>query len=169
MAGDDQMDPAFLPMLLDPIIDEEIGYTKGNRLTSLEAMKSMSPFRRFGNFILTFMTKISSGYWNISDPQNGYTAISKRALEKLNLDEIYPSYGYCNDILVKMNVVDVKVRDVAIPARYGNEKSKIKYSRYITKLSWLLLKNYLWRLKMKTSTQIGIFHSENPKTLLQDE
>ncbi len=83
------------------------------------------------------------------DPQNGYAAISRQALTTIELDEIYPKYGYCNDILVKLNVFDLRVKDVPIPARYGSEKSKIKYGRYIMKVSWLLFRNFLYRLKMK--------------------
>lgn len=149
MAGDNQMDPNYIQALVDPIIDGVAEYTKGNRLTSIKSMKGMSLFRRTGNFILTFLTKVASGYWDISDPQNGYTAVSNRVLRILKLDDVYPSYGYCNDLLVKMNVLNVKVKDVNIPARYGNEKSKIKYTRYIYKLSWLLLRNWFWRLKVK--------------------
>jgi glycosyltransferase involved in cell wall biosynthesis len=156
MAGDNQMDPKYITSLLDPIIEGKAGYTKGNRLTSIKSMKGMSLFRRTGNIILTYLTKISSGYWNVTDPQNGYTAVSGNVLKNLSLDEIYPSYGYCNDLLVKMNVLNIKVLDVDIPARYGNEKSKIKYSRYIFKLSWLLLKDMFWRLKIKYVFSVNI-------------
>ena len=90
MAGDNQMDPAFLPHLLDPIIDGKCDYTMGNRLASPEYRKSMSRWRLTGNAILTMLTKIASGYWSMMDPQNGYTAITTRALERMNLDEIYP-------------------------------------------------------------------------------
>jgi hypothetical protein len=95
------------------------------------------------------LTKISSGYYDVRDPQNGYAAISREALTTIELDKIYPKYGYCNDILVKLNVFNLRVKDVPIPARYGNEKSKIKYGQYIVKVSWLLIGNFLYRLKMK--------------------
>jgi hypothetical protein len=81
--------------------------------------------------------------------QNGYTAISNRALERINPDTINPWYGYCNDLLTKLNVFGFKVKDVVMPAKYGNEKSKIRYGRYMFKVSWLLLKDFIWRLKMK--------------------
>jgi glycosyltransferase involved in cell wall biosynthesis len=149
MAGDNQMDPAYLPDLLEPIIEGRADYTKGNRLLNPEYRKGMSKWRFFGNSILTFLTKIASGYWQVIDPQNGYTAISRRALERIDLDSIYPWYGYPNDILVKLNVYGFRVIDVPHPARYGREKSKIKYSRYILKVSWLLLRDFFWRLKMK--------------------
>lgn len=149
MAGDNQMDPAFLPALLDPIVDGKCDYTMGNRLISPEYRKGMSKWRFFGNSILTFLTKMASGYWQMMDPQNGYTAISGRALERIGLDGIYPRYGYCNDLLVKLNVWGFRVVNVPHPARYGRETSGIKYSTYIFRVSRLLLKDFLWRLKMK--------------------
>jgi glycosyltransferase involved in cell wall biosynthesis len=149
MAGDNQMDPEYIPHLLKPIINGEAHYTKGNRLISPEYRRGMSKWRFTGNALLTFLTKLASGYWQIMDPQNGYTAISAGALKTLDLDKIYTYYGYCNDILVKLNVYGFKVLDVNIPARYGDEKSKIRYINYILKVSSMLLANFFWRLKMK--------------------
>jgi glycosyltransferase involved in cell wall biosynthesis len=149
MAGDNQMDPKYLPALLDPIVDDKVDYAKGNRLLSPEFRMGMSKWRTLGNTILTFLTKMASGYWQLMDPQNGYTAISTKALKKINPDSIYPWYGYCNDLLVKLNVFGFKIADVIMPAKYGTEKSKIKYGRYIFKVSWLLLSDFFWRLKMK--------------------
>ena len=149
MAGDNQMDPAVMPSLVTPIIENKAEYTKGNRLLSPTFRKGMSRWRFVGNTMLTFLTKFSSGYWKLMDPQNGYTAVSRRALERLNLDTIYPRYGYCNDLLVKMNVFGFRVMDVEMPARYGREQSKIQYGSYIWRVSWLLLKGFLYRLRMK--------------------
>jgi len=149
MAGDNQMDPAFLPKLLDPIVDGKADYTVGNRLINPEFRRGMSRWRFAGNAALTLLTKIASGYWQLVDPQNGYTAISRRALETIPLDAIYPRYGYCNDILVRLNVYGFRVMNIPHPARYGLERSSIKYSSYILRLSGLLLKDFLWRLKTK--------------------
>lgn len=149
MAGDNQMDPAYLPALLDPIVEGRADYTKGNRLINEAYRKGMPAWRSFGNSILTFLTKIASGYWQMMDPQNGYTAISVKALAELPLDSIYQGYGYCNNLLVWLNIHNMTVRDVAIPARYGREKSKIRYSTYIPRVSKLLLGNFLFRLKTK--------------------
>jgi glycosyltransferase involved in cell wall biosynthesis len=149
VAGDNQMDPKYLPYLLDPIVWKMADYTKGNRLVRPELREGMSPWRSFGNSLLTYITKLSSGYYEMIDPQNGYTAISRRALQKVDLDGIYPWYGYLNDLLAKLNVAGCKIMDVIIPARYGNEKSKIHYGIYILKVSWLLGKTFLWRLYMK--------------------
>ena len=149
MAGDNQMDPAFLPKLLDPIVDGKADYTVGNRLINPEFRRGMSRWRFAGNAALTLLTKIASGYWQLVDPQNGYTAISRRALETIPLDAIYPRYGYCNAILVRLNVYGFRVMNIPHPARYGLERSSIKYSSYILRLSGLLLKDFLWRLKTK--------------------
>jgi len=149
MAGDNQMRATYLPDLLRPIIAREADYSKGNRLTRLNHTKGMSKWRLFGNFTLTLLTKIASGYWKIGDPQNGYTAITREALKRIDLDNVYPRYGYPNDMLVKLNVAGCKVVDVPIPAIYGTEKSKIKYSVFITKVSPLLLRGFIWRLKTR--------------------
>jgi glycosyltransferase involved in cell wall biosynthesis len=149
MAGDNQMDPRYLPGLLDPIVWKMADYTKGNRLIHHTLRKGMSPWRSFGNSLLTYITKMSCGYFEMIDPQNGYTAISRQTLSQLNLDDIYPRYGYLNDLLAKMNVLGCRIMDVVIPARYGEEKSKIQYGSYTVKVSWLLFKTFLWRLWMK--------------------
>lgn len=149
MAGDNQMDAKHLPELLAPIIQGKADYAKGNRLSRFEHRRGMSNWRFFGNWLLTLLTKIASGYWGIRDPQNGYTAITREALKRIDLDRVYPRYGYCNDLLVKLNVAGCKVVDVPIPARYGKEKSKIKYSLYVTSVSPLLLRCFLWRLRMR--------------------
>jgi glycosyltransferase involved in cell wall biosynthesis len=149
MAGDNQMDPFQLLKLLDPLIEGAADYCKGDRLSRSELTKGMSKWRRTGNVILTRLTRVSSGYWTLQDPQNGYTAINRETLTHLDLDKIYPRYGYCNDLLAKLNVLGAKVRDVQIPARYGDEKSKIKYGSYIRKVSLLLLRNFFWRITRK--------------------
>ncbi len=149
MGGDGQMDPDILYKFLDPIVEDEADYTKGNRLLYKEFREGMSKWRFFGNSILTFLTKIASGYWKTMDPQNGYTAISQYALENTGIEDMYEYYGYCNDLLVKLNAKGMRVADVAMPAVYGDEESSIKYSSYIRKVSGMLLQNFLWRLKVK--------------------
>ncbi|MFP8890748.1 glycosyltransferase [Natrialbaceae archaeon A-CW2] len=149
MGGDGQMDPDILYKFLDPIVEDEADYTKGNRLLYKEYRQGMSKWRFFGNSILTFLTKIASGYWKTMDPQNGYTAISHYALENVGIENLYEYYGYCNDLLVKLNAKGMRVADVAMPAIYGDEESSIKYSTYIRKVSGMLLRNFLWRLKVK--------------------
>jgi glycosyltransferase involved in cell wall biosynthesis/CheY-like chemotaxis protein len=150
MAGDNQMDPAYLPAFLDPIIKRKADYAVGNRLQGPEFRKNMTRWRFFGNALLTLLTKIASGYWQLMDPQNGYTAISRRALERIDPNNIYPRYGYCNDILVRLNTYSFKAVNVNHPARYNiGEVSGIRYRTYILRLSRLLSKDFLWRMKEK--------------------
>ncbi len=147
--GDGQMDLSYMSKLLDPIVEEEADYAKGNRLLYKEYRQEMPAFRFFGNAILTFLTKIASGYWKTMDPQNGYTAISHYALDNVGIEAMYEYYGYCNDLLVKLNAKGMRVADVAMPAVYGEEESSINYTTYIRKVSVMLLQNFLWRLKTK--------------------
>jgi glycosyltransferase involved in cell wall biosynthesis len=150
MAGDNQMDPVYLPQFLDPIINRQADYSVGNRLQSTDYSKGMPPWRFFGNALLTLLTKIASGYWQLMDPQNGYTAISRRAIERLDPNKIYPRYGYCNDILVKLNAYGFRAVNINHRARYNiGEKSGIRYRTYIFRLSRLLFRDFLWRLKEK--------------------
>ena len=147
--GDGQMDPGYIPKLLDPIVSGEADYAKGNRLLRREYRQEMPRFRFVGNSILTFLTKIASGYWKTVDPQNGYTAISREALESIGPESIYEYYAYLNDILVRLNTQEMRVADVAMPDKYGDEESSINYPTYIRKVSGMLLGDFLWRLKVK--------------------
>lgn len=149
MAGDDQMDPKELHKLLDPIIDNKADYTKGNRFYWRNSLKGMGKWRIFGNSILTLLNKISSGYWNVSDPQNGYTAINREALNRIPLNSIFQGYLFENDMLVKLNAFDLRVHDIPIPARYGEERSTIRYGNFIVIGLWVMFKDFLWRMKIK--------------------
>jgi glycosyltransferase involved in cell wall biosynthesis len=149
MAGDGQMRPEMLKRIIQPVVDGRADYTKGNRLSTPGFREGMSAWRSFGNWLLTFLTKVASGYWGMVDPQNGYTAISGRALSKLDIEDVYDDYGFANALLVRLNVHDMRVADVTMPAVYGDEQSTIRYSTFIPKLSALLLWSFLWRLKRK--------------------
>jgi len=150
MAGDAQMDPDDLPNLLEPVLMGQVDYTKGNRLFTGSAWQVIPKVRYLGNSYLSLLTKIASGYWHVADSQSGYTVINLRALEILDLDRIYKRYGMPNDILVKLNVFNFKVRDIAVKPVYNiGEKSMIKLRKVVITLSWLLLKDFLYRLKEK--------------------
>jgi glycosyltransferase involved in cell wall biosynthesis len=150
MAGDGQMDPDDLTKLLDPIIDEDVDYAKGNRLFTGEAFKKIPKIRYFGNSVLSLLTKIASGYWHIADSQCGYTAINKKALQLVDWSRMYRRYGQPNQLLVMLNILSLRVRDVPVRPVYGiGEKSGIKLRKIIFTMSYLLLKNFLWRLKEK--------------------
>ncbi len=150
MAGDGQMDPGDLPAILDPIVNDEVDYSKGNRLFTGEAYKKIPKVRYFGNATLSFFTKIASGYWHVADSQTGYTAINKKALHLINWDQMYKRYGQPNDILVRLNVYDMKVRDVPVKPLYNiGEVSGIKVRKVIFTISWLLMTLFFWRMKEK--------------------
>lgn len=125
MAGDAQMDPAFLPQLLDPIASGKAEFTKGNRFYGKGSFAGMPRHRIVGNIAMSFLTKAASGYWNLFDPQNGYTAISRSALERLPLTKISRRYEFENDILINLNILRIAAIDVPIPAVYGEEVSGI--------------------------------------------
>jgi glycosyltransferase involved in cell wall biosynthesis len=150
MAGDGQMDAADLPAVLDPVVSGEVDYSKGNRLFTGEAYQKIPKVRYFGNAALSFFTKIASGYWHVADSQTGYTAINKKALHLINWDKMYKRYGQPNDILVRLNVYNLKVRDVPVNPLYNiGEVSGIKIRKVIFTISWLLLSLFLWRMKEK--------------------
>ncbi len=148
MAGDDQMRPKHLPDLLDPIVEGKTEFTKGNRLKK-GFWKGMSSFRLFGNKLLSLLNKIVSGYWGISDPQNGYIGISIDFIKRMDLESMYRGYAFENDFMIKANVVNVRMQNVDIPAYYGDEQSKIKYGPFIISTSWHLFKSYFWRFWKK--------------------
>jgi glycosyltransferase involved in cell wall biosynthesis len=150
MAGDAQMDPADLPAILDPVIEGRLDYAKGNRLFTGDAWGQIPRWRYLGNAALSLLTKIASGYWHVADSQSGYTAISLKVLETIDLDQIYKRYGMPNHLLVMLNIYNFRVGDVTIQPVYGiGEKSGIKPFSITLKLSFLLLKWFLWRMKEK--------------------
>ncbi|MFH1626169.1 MAG: glycosyltransferase family 2 protein [Pseudomonadota bacterium] len=147
MAGDGQMDPHDLTRVIEPIANGEVDYTKGNRLFRGESWELIPHYRYIGNSFLSLSTKIASGYWHIADSQSGYTGISLRALKRVNLDSIYKRYGMPNDLLIKLNIHDFKVRDVSVRPIYNQgEKSNIKLWRVIPAISWLLTKGFFKRM-----------------------
>ena len=150
MAGDGQMDPADLPRILDPIVEGKADYSKGNRLFYGDAWNMIPHYRYLGNSTLSLFTKIASGYWHLADSQSGYTAISQVALNRIDIDAIYKSYGMPNDLLIKLNQHDFRVKDVHIrPVYHIGEKSGIKLRRVIPRISWILFKGFWKRLFFK--------------------
>jgi glycosyltransferase involved in cell wall biosynthesis len=150
MAGDGQMDPAHLPLLLDPVVSGEVDYTKTNRLLSGNAFSKMPAGRYYGNAMLSMLTKIASGYWHIADSQSGYTAINKKALRLVNWDKMYKRYGQPNDLLVLLNIFNLKVRDIYTEPLYDvGENSKLSIPGVMFTIPFLLFKRFLYRLKEK--------------------
>jgi glycosyltransferase involved in cell wall biosynthesis len=150
MAGDNQMDPDELEELALPVVRGELDYAKANRLFTGSAWTLIPRNRYLGNAMLSFLTKIASGYWHVADSQAGYTVLSLRVLRLLDLDHIYSSYGFPNDMLVHLNVWNARVRDFPSRPIYGvGERSGIRLRRVVPRISWLLTKGFFWRLREK--------------------
>jgi glycosyltransferase involved in cell wall biosynthesis len=147
MNADNQMDPEELREIALPVVRDEVDYTKANRLFTGEAWQLIPHYRYLGNAMLSLLTKFASGYWHIADSQAGYTAINRRMLELLDLENVYPRYGYPNDMLVHLNVWSARVRDVPSRPIYGiGEKSGIRLRSVVPRISWLLMKGFFWRM-----------------------
>ena len=150
MAGDAQMDPEDLPRLHVPLVLDQADYTKGNRLFTGEAWQIIPRHRYLGNAVLSFLTKIASGYWHVADSQSGYTVIQMQALRVLQLERLYRRYGFPNHLLVELNNYNFRVRDVPIRPVYNiGETSGMRIPAVIPTLGWLLIKCYFWRMKEK--------------------
>jgi glycosyltransferase involved in cell wall biosynthesis len=150
MAADNQMDPAELEGLVAPVARGEVDYAKANRLFSGEAWTVLPHARYLGNAVLSLLTKIASGYWHVADSQAGFTAVSLDALRALDLDRLYPRYGFPNDMLVHLNVQNARVRDVPSRPVYGvGERSGIRLRSVVPRISWLLFKAFWWRMGQK--------------------
>jgi len=149
MDGDGQMDPQYLKQLIGPIIQNKADYTKGNRFYDFKALKKMPKIRLLGNSILSFLLKVASGYWNIMDPTNGFTAINKEAIESLNFDRISNRYFFESDMLINLNICNKVVKDVNIPAFYGNEKSSMNIKSIALKFPLLLCRRFFKRILLK--------------------
>lgn len=152
IGGDNQMDLEDLPNFLEPLYKHEADYTKGNRfLLGGTAYSKMPKHRFFGNSILSFATKMASGYWKIFDTQDGYTAITKEAIDRVNWDDAWKGYGYVSDFLVLFNVYGLSVKDVPRRAIYlkGERQSQINLLKYICRVGPRLVRRFFWRLKMK--------------------
>jgi len=150
MAGDGQMDPQDLPSIIEPVAEGKVAYSKGNRLTSGVAWQKTPHVRYLGNAFLSLLTKIASGYWHVADTQSGYTAISADALRMIDLDRVYPSYGYPNDMLIRLNVHNLHVGDVHVAPRYGiGERSSMKVWKVVPTVSLLLFTGFFYRMFQK--------------------
>ena len=150
MAGDNQMDPADLEAIATPVVRGEVDYAKANRLFTGRAWELIPRTRYLGNAVLSLLTKIASGYWHVADSQSGYTAINRDTLDFLDLDRIYKRYGFPNDMLVHLNVINARVRDVPSRPVYGvGESSGIRLRKVVPAISWLLTKAFFWRMREK--------------------
>lgn len=144
--GDGQMDPADAALLIGPIVRGDADYTKGNRWTHAVELAAMPYTRRLGSLALSFATKLSSGYWNIFDPCNGYTAISAAALKRLPVQRIARDYFFESSMLIELNVLRAVVEDVPLPSRYGTEQSSMRISRILRRFPVSLARSLIYRV-----------------------
>lgn len=149
MGGDNQMDPLYLPALLDPICDGSYDFTKLNRFYSVDGFSNMPRHRFFGSLVLAFFTRIASGYWHIIDPQNGYVAYGPRVLSELNFNRITDGYALENDILINLNILDMKIKEIPGKIRYGKEASNMKLWKIIPSFSIFLFFGFFRRIFRK--------------------
>ena len=155
MAGDGQMDPRDLPALLDPIADGRADYSKGNRFGHGDVWREMPKSRLVGNVVLSFATKLTSGYWHVFDSQCGYTAINRRALTGIDLDRVFSRYGYPNDVLARLHAAGMRVADVPVRPIYGPDwHSGIKVHSVIYPVTFVLLRSFVSRLAEEARTRM---------------
>lgn len=144
--GDGQMDPALIPTLVAPIAAGEADYVKGNRFLHPDGLGQMPPVRLFGNLVLSFLSKLSSGYWNIFDPTNGFTAIHARVAARLPLTAISDRYFFESDMLFQLYRLRAVVLDVPVPTHYGDEESGVRVPRAVVEFALKHLRNAMARV-----------------------
>lgn len=144
--SDGQMDPALIPNFVAPIINAEADYTKGNRFFHLDSLQTMPRSRLFGNAVLSFMCKFSSGYWNIFDPTNGFTAVHSHIIQYLPFDKISKRFFFETDMLFRLNLLKAVVLDIPINSHYGTEVSNLKISKIIPEFLWKHGRNFVKRI-----------------------
>jgi glycosyltransferase involved in cell wall biosynthesis len=144
--GDGQMDPSLILNFIEPILAGEADYTKGNRFFDLEEIRAMPKIRLFGNAVLSFMTKLSSGYWDLFDPTNGYTAIHADVARHLPFAKISQRYFFETDMLFRLNTQRAVVVDIPMDARYGDEVSNLKVSKILGEFLFKHTRNFIKRI-----------------------
>lgn len=144
--GDGQMNPELLHRFVRPIIEGRADYSKGNRFYDLKSIKTMPTIRIFGNAVLSFMSKLSTGYWNIFDPTNGYTAIHANVAKRLPFEKISKRYFFETDMLFRLNTLRAKVVDIPMDAVYGEEQSNLKIRKIIFEFLFKHFRNFVKRI-----------------------
>lgn len=159
--GDGQMDPAEIPLLVAPIAAGVADHVKGSRFYHVLELRSMPRLRLLGNIILTFLVKLASGYWNIDDPANGFFATRVVTLRQLPLSRLATRYIFESDLLIRLNIVEARVIDVPLPARYADEKSSLSLLRsafeFQPRLARGLVLRVFWRYLFYDVSPVAIF------------
>jgi len=161
MDGDDQMDPVYLPSLLEPLVEGRADMTKGNRYSSTPSLTKMPMVRILGNAGLTFLVKLSSGYWKLFDPANGYVAIRAEVLRRIPLNRLYDRYFFESGLLIEMGKLRAVIKDVPIAARYADEHSSLSVVHTLLtfppKLVWGLGRRLFWRYFVHDFSALSVF------------
>ncbi len=147
--GDGQMDTSYIDAMIEPIISDKADFTKGNRFRDLNALRKMPLSRRFGNLGLSFLIKAASGYWNIFDPNNGFTAIKNETLKNIDLDKIHKRYFFESSMLIELYHANAVVQDIAMKARYGDEISGLSATRSFFEFPPKLFAAFIKRILLK--------------------
>ncbi|MEE2789018.1 MAG: glycosyltransferase family 2 protein [Myxococcota bacterium] len=154
VGADGQMDPNEMCALLEPLVSQQADYVKGERLSHPQVWTTMPTTRLLGTRLLTWVTRMITGYEHLTDAQCGYTAISQHALALVPLDELYPQYGFPNDLLVKLAQLGLRISETPVTPIYGQDTSKMKIHRVVGPLSWLLAKAFVKaQLRRRSTTQ----------------
>lgn len=160
--GDGQMNPRLLSHFIRPIVLGRADYTKGNRFYRPESIHGMPRLRLFGNALLSFITKLSCGYWNIMDPTNGYTAIHTAVLRELPLEKLEKRYFFETDMLFRLNTIRAVVRDISMDAIYAGEKSNLRVRKilpeFLAKHASRLVRRYVYSYLVR-DFNIGTIYS----------
>lgn len=143
--GDGQMDPGLIPYFTGPVLDGRADYTKGNRFTKPADLRGMSPVRLLGNSVLSLFIKLSSGYWNVLDPTNGYTAIHSDVLRQLRLDRVSERYFFESDMLFHLRMIDAVVMDMPMAAKYDGESSSLRWWKVLPEFAFRNIRNVIVR------------------------
>lgn len=144
--GDGQMDPSLIKQIVSPIVRGQADYVKGNRFDKIEDLKQMPKVRIFGNAVLSLVSKVSTGYWNITDPTNGFTAIHKSVLRELQLPKISNDYFFESDMLFRLSIGGAVVKDLSIAATYGSEESNLRVWKTIRDFPMKYFRNFNKRI-----------------------
>ncbi len=159
--GDGQMDPAQIPQLVAPLLEGSADYAKGSRFQHFRALRSMPKWRFVGNVGLTFLTKLASGYWNVLDPVNGFLAARTDILAGLDLSDVSRGYFFETDMLIRLNILEARVVDVPLPARYGDQGSALSLPRVLLvfpfKLLAGLVRRLFWRYMFYDVSPVAVF------------
>jgi len=147
--GDGQMDPSLIWGLVAPIISGKADYVKGNRFINIDQVISMPKVRLFGNIALSFLTKLSSGYWEIFDPNNGFVAISKKTFELIPTHKVDDRYFFESDMLFRLHLARAVVQDIPMPTKYGTEVSGLKESKAFFEFGYKHHKNFFKRIAIE--------------------